>query len=386
MKKFLLLVLSVVFLSGCATYKFQRGQPPNDKGYIASRDDYVIPEYTVGQNNTFPKIKLAKERFARRRNVVEDSYKKMGYIENHFKMAVWDPFEMFWRLVGGVFYMPILALKDYRYEHDPKYKAKIDKIEAEKDRQEAERIQKLKAQLSAYIQRDLEKHEKALPTQEKKPAPEPVAPPAEVVVPPAKVVAPPAKVVAPKEVIAPKKEVPPEAVKKELDKQEAIKAQEKPAQVKVAKPQEKPKKEPKPKPPKVKPQPKPKPPKIKPQPKVKPPKVKPAPQPKIIKEIKSVSGLEAAVGPKAVIIARPANGYSPLRVRFSGASSTAPRASRIVSYEWDFGDGDTSKKENPTNTFYSGESLPQYFTVTLTVQDDKGNTSTANATIEVLNR
>lgn len=87
MKKILILIALVVFLSGCATYKFQRGLKPYDKGYVVSRDDYTIVEYTIGKNNSVPDLGLARQRFKKRRNIVEHYYKKMGYIENRFKMA-----------------------------------------------------------------------------------------------------------------------------------------------------------------------------------------------------------------------------------------------------------------------------------------------------------
>ena len=69
MRKMILLVLLVVFLSGgCATYKFQRGKTPYDKGYVVSRDDKIIPEYTIGENNSVPNLELARERFKKRKN------------------------------------------------------------------------------------------------------------------------------------------------------------------------------------------------------------------------------------------------------------------------------------------------------------------------------
>jgi PKD repeat protein len=89
--------------------------------------------------------------------------------------------------------------------------------------------------------------------------------------------------------------------------------------------------------------------------------------------------------PVAIITAKPMKGYSPLKVRFSAGKSHAIKG-KIVSYEWDFSDGDKAKKPDPINTFYSGSFEPKQFTVTLTVQDDKGNIGTATETIEVLNK
>ena len=89
--------------------------------------------------------------------------------------------------------------------------------------------------------------------------------------------------------------------------------------------------------------------------------------------------------PVAIIVARPVKGYSPLKVHFSASRSRATKG-KIVSYEWDFGDQDKSKKPSATNTFYSGTFEPKQFTVTLTVQDDRGNVGIATTNIEVLNK
>jgi hypothetical protein len=158
MKKIIVLFFLAVFLSGCASYRFQRAKEPYDnKGYVALRDDYLIPEYTIGKNNSVPDLQLAKERFKKRKNTVEHYYKKMGYIENHFKMAFWDPCIFFLKIIGGVFRLPSVAIADYRYEHDPEYKEKIRKIEDERDAKEEAHIQKLKEELNIYIQQELTK-------------------------------------------------------------------------------------------------------------------------------------------------------------------------------------------------------------------------------------
>ncbi len=155
MRKIFWIFLGVIFLSGCATYRFQEGSSPYDKGYVVSRDDYVILEYTLGKDKTVPEIDLARARFKRRHHPVEHYYKKMGYIENHFKMALWDPCVFFLKLVGGTFRLPFIAISDYRYEHNPKYREKIRKLEAQKDIMEEARINKLKEELSIYLQQDL---------------------------------------------------------------------------------------------------------------------------------------------------------------------------------------------------------------------------------------
>jgi len=155
-KKILSVLLLISMLSGCATYKFSQGKPPYDKGYVASRGDYVILEYTIGRNSTVPGLSLAKERFRRRRSIVEHYYKKMGYIENHFKMAFLNPVIYSLKFIGGFFRMPAVAISDYRYEHNPAYREKVKSREQKRDDSEAARIKNLKRELSLYIQRDLE--------------------------------------------------------------------------------------------------------------------------------------------------------------------------------------------------------------------------------------
>lgn len=159
MRKMILLVLLVVFLSGCATYKFQRGKEPYNKGYVVSRDDYIIPEYTIGKDNSVPSIELAKERFKKRRQMVEYYYEKMGYIENKLKTTFWEPTVLFLKFIGGVFRLPSIAIADYKYEHNPQYREKIIKMQQEQDALEEARIQNLKKELNSYIQKELAKED-----------------------------------------------------------------------------------------------------------------------------------------------------------------------------------------------------------------------------------
>jgi len=159
MRKMILLVLLVVFLSGCATYKFQRGKEPYNKGYVVSRDDYIIPEYTTGKDNSVPNLEIAKERFKKRRQTVEHYYKKMGYIENKLKSTFWDPPVLFLKFIGGIFRLPSIAISDYKYEHNPQYREKIIKMQQEQDALEEARIQNLKKELNSYIQKDLAKED-----------------------------------------------------------------------------------------------------------------------------------------------------------------------------------------------------------------------------------
>lgn len=162
MRKILILIIAILVLSGCAVYKFHRGREPYHKGYVVSRDDYTILEYTVGRDNSVPNRAEAKERFKRRRKVVERYYKKMGYVENHFKMVFFNPVIIFVKIVGGVFRLPFIAVSDYKYRHNPEYREKIKKIEAEKDAREEAKIKKLKDELNTYIQSDLSRESSAL--------------------------------------------------------------------------------------------------------------------------------------------------------------------------------------------------------------------------------
>lgn len=162
MKKLFSILLSLVlFLSGCATYRFSHyDKAPYEKGYVASRADYTIPEYTIGKENSFPGLDLAKERFKRRRQIVEDYYKRMHYIDNYFKLAVWDPVIMFLKLLRGPFGLPFVVISDYRYNHNIAYREKVDRIEAERDTKEETRIASLKEKLALYIKGDLAKEER----------------------------------------------------------------------------------------------------------------------------------------------------------------------------------------------------------------------------------
>ena len=88
-------------------------------------------------------------------------------------------------------------------------------------------------------------------------------------------------------------------------------------------------------------------------------------------------GLGANQAPVAVASASPFNGMAPLDVSFVGSNSTDDSA--IVSYLWDFGDGNTSTLADPNHTFNSEGT----FTVELTVTDDQGFTDVAELTITV---
>jgi len=65
-------------------------------------------------------------------------------------------------------------------------------------------------------------------------------------------------------------------------------------------------------------------------------------------------------------------------VNFSSSGSYDPDGT-IVSYSWDFGDGSTSNKANPSHTYNSAGT----YTVKLTVTDDQGATDTKNTTADI---
>ena len=341
MKNRILLFLLVCLLSGCATYKIQKGRPPYDKGYVASKDSYVIAEYTIGKDNAAPADKqVAQERFKRRKNTVEQYYQKMGYLESRAKEVFLDPPLYLLKFMFGIFRLPSIMVSDYKYNRDPKYRDKVDMLEETEDEKEQERVKKLRAELGDYIKKDLAGEPAGVEERLAKAVVEDAA--AAQVVQEARVAA----VVRPQEtpVEAPQPPV--------LQKQAPVSipaASKEEAESKALAQTPAPKKEP-------------------PKPKAKP----------ISKPAKE----EPPSEPVAVITANPAKGPAPLRVHFSAGRSYS-KGARIVAYSWEFGDGDTSNRIDPINTYWSTTYGSRYFVVTLTVRDNKGNTAVATTTVEV---
>jgi len=84
------------------------------------------------------------------------------------------------------------------------------------------------------------------------------------------------------------------------------------------------------------------------------------------------------LAPVAVIEVIPQQGHLPFEVHFSAASSH-DLYTKIVSYEWDLGDGSTADRPLITHTYRR----PDTYVVTLTVNNEFGLKSTAKATVVV---
>lgn len=428
MKKVIFIFLAVLTLSGCTTYKFQKGLKPYDQGYVVSRRGFVIPEYTIGENNTVPAdLEVAQERFSRRKKSVEYYYEKLGDIDSNFKSYFLKPISAVGGLVTSPVRLPLVAYQDHKYEHDPAYKEKMDKIDDQADKKLRDRTKIVRDYLAKYIQDDLNFERELLAAKgntearelAQKPAKREAKPveaavevkPAEAVVEakPAEVAqeAKPAEVIQPAEVEPPvetdqpvEAAAPAETVQTEEVARAPVEAPEVESPAKEAKMDEELAKQ------EVKPKQagpwqktknffkrKPKP--AKPQEEAQVAQAKEEKPPKESfwnkmfkpkeKTVKPAAGRVPGEPPVAIITAKPTKGFSPLKVRFSAGKSHAIKG-KIVSYEWDFSDGDKAKKPDPINTFYSGSFEPKQFIVTLTVQDDKGNIGTATQTIEVLNK
>lgn len=74
----------------------------------------------------------------------------------------------------------------------------------------------------------------------------------------------------------------------------------------------------------------------------------------------------------------PYTGITGTAVTFDGSASSDSDGS-IVSYEWDFGDGNTSSDMNPENTY----SAAGTYTITLMVADDENAVGTDTASVEI---
>ncbi|OWW27024.1 hypothetical protein B4Q04_04925 [Zobellia sp. OII3] len=82
--------------------------------------------------------------------------------------------------------------------------------------------------------------------------------------------------------------------------------------------------------------------------------------------------------PVAVVGATPKEGSLPLKVSFNGGDSSDDKA--VVSYLWDFKDGETASSKNPEHTFTEAGT----YDVVLKVKDEEGLSSSGKLTIKVL--
>ncbi len=92
----------------------------------------------------------------------------------------------------------------------------------------------------------------------------------------------------------------------------------------------------------------------------------------------SVTVNAANVAPTAVIQATPTSGSAPLVVQVNGANSSDPDGS-IVSYAWDFGNGQTATGATASVTYTTTGT----FTLRLTVTDNRGATKSTTTSIVV---
>lgn len=84
--------------------------------------------------------------------------------------------------------------------------------------------------------------------------------------------------------------------------------------------------------------------------------------------------------PHAAFSTTPASGVAPMAVTCDASASFDADGS-VLSYFWDFGDGQTGTGITLTHTYTS----PGNYTVTLTVTDNQGSTATATRNIVVTN-
>src|SRR5688500_17235929 len=86
------------------------------------------------------------------------------------------------------------------------------------------------------------------------------------------------------------------------------------------------------------------------------------------------SGQGRAQSPAASFTFSPNQGCAPLNVQFTNTSTGA------VSYQWTFGNGNSSTLANPSNIY----SLPGNYTVTLTAVSSGGATASVSQQINVI--
>lgn len=157
LKKILIIALFMPLLTGCTVHKFQKAKSL-DGGYAVARFGYVIPEYTVNLDKKAPKdLKLAKQRYLRRKWIVENYYIQMGKIDTYFRRYVWRYPQMISSLAANVFKSPFNITSEYRYDHNQAYRQKIDKADAMQKAKEDARNKMIMEKLYEFIRQDLQK-------------------------------------------------------------------------------------------------------------------------------------------------------------------------------------------------------------------------------------
>ncbi len=152
MKNFILLIF-MFLLCGCAAYKYELAQKGYDGGFLVRRHGLLIPEYTIDVANKAPGDRnIAKQRFKRRKDIVNYYYKKMGRIYDDTLTRSAD----FTNLMTGPFRLPGAAIEDYKYEHDAEYREKVDAEQRKLEEEEIAIREKFKKELLDYIRRDME--------------------------------------------------------------------------------------------------------------------------------------------------------------------------------------------------------------------------------------
>jgi PKD repeat protein len=90
------------------------------------------------------------------------------------------------------------------------------------------------------------------------------------------------------------------------------------------------------------------------------------------------SGQPSNKPPTVSLTATPMSGGAPLAVSFTATASDPD--GQVVSYKWDFGNGQTSTQQNPSHTYSAGS-----FAARVTVTDNGGATASATVTINATN-
>ena len=94
-----------------------------------------------------------------------------------------------------------------------------------------------------------------------------------------------------------------------------------------------------------------------------------------------LSGCLGGPTPNAAFTATPQFGYPPLDVTFDASAASSPNGA-IISYTWDFGDGETDTGMT-TSHIYNEKGI---YRVTLVVTDSDGKTGARSMSVEAMNR